>query len=125
MFLDIGNRQRIDDPTSEHIEQHLRNLPDDAPFLILHADEEHFIQATPAGQNFRVEWRQEAQQRFALVPVDRAAEAFLAFRRWDEPALKAFPWRRLSLWNDPYRRVLLAAVVLVVVALISLWSSLR
>ena len=72
-----------------------------------------------------MEWRQEAQQRFALVPLDRAVQAFLAFHRWDEPALKAFPWRRLSLWNDPFRRVVILAVVVVVIALIGLWSSLR
>jgi hypothetical protein len=125
MFLDVGNRQRIDDPTPEQIEHHLRNLPAEAAFVVLNADEEHFIQATPAGGSFRVEWRQEAQQRFALVPVDRAAQAFLAFHRWDEPALKSFPWRRLSLWNDPYLRVVMVAVVLVVIALISLWSFLR
>ena len=125
MFLDVGNRQRIDDPTPEQVEHHLRNLPAGAPFLILNADDEHFIQATPAGERFRVEWRQEAHQRFAIVPVDRAVEAFFAFQRWDEPALKAFPWRRLTLLNDPYRRAVFAAVILLAIALISLWTALR
>jgi hypothetical protein len=62
MFLHIGNGERIDNPTPEQIGHHLRNLPGNAPFLILNADDEHFIQATPAGDLFRVEWRQEAQQ---------------------------------------------------------------
>jgi hypothetical protein len=121
----VGNGQRIDDPTPEQIEHHLGNLSVDAPFLILDADEKCFIQATPRGEGFRVEWRQEAQHRFTQVPVDRAVEAFLAFRRWDEPALKAFPWRRLSVWNDPYRHVVILLVILVVVTLVGLWSSWR
>jgi hypothetical protein len=125
MFLDVANRQRIDDPTPEQIAHHLRNLPAAAPYLILIADDEHFVQATPAGDEFRVEWRQEAQQRFMLVSVDRAEESFLAFQRWDEPTLKAFPWRRLSVFNDPYRRVIIAVAILLVIALISLWSTLR
>ena len=123
MFLEIGNGQRIDDPTPEQIGHHLRNLPADAPFLILNADEEQYVQATPGGEGFRVEWRQEGQHRFTFVSVDRAAEVFLAFRRWDEPALKALPWRRLTLWNDPYRRVVVVAVVVLVVAVIRLLSG--
>ena len=71
MFLNVGDRERIDDPTPEQIAHHLRNLPADAPFLILNADDEQFIQTTPAGDVFRVEWRQEATQRFMLVPLDR------------------------------------------------------
>jgi hypothetical protein len=125
MYLDIANRQRIDDPTPEQIGQSFGSLPADAPFLILNADEEHFIQATPADDGFRVEWRQEAEQRFMIVPTDRALEAFLAFRRWDEPALRAFPWRRLRVWNDPYRYVIVGAAVLMIIALFRLWSAMR
>jgi hypothetical protein len=125
MYFDIGNRQRIDDPTPEQIRHYLRNLPADAPFIILNADEEHFIQAIPAGALFRVEWRQEAQHRFMLVPLDRAEESFMAFRRWDEAGLKAFAWQRLGLFNDPYRRVVIVACVFLAVALICLWSALR
>ncbi len=129
MFLDVANRLRIDDPTPEQIEHHLRNLPADAPFLILDADDEQFIQATQAGDLVRVEWRQEERQRFMFVSIDRAAEAFLAFRRWDEPALAAFPWRRLGLLNDPYRRAVLAGVlavsVLLAAAALRLWSAVR
>ena len=40
MVLKVGDRQRIDDPTPEQIAHHLRNLPAEAPFLILDADDE-------------------------------------------------------------------------------------
>jgi hypothetical protein len=90
MFLDVGNLQRIDDPTPEQVAHHLRNLPPDAPFLILNADDEQFIQATPAGAAWRVEWRQGTMQRFVLVSLDRTEEALRAFLRWDEPASPAF-----------------------------------
>jgi hypothetical protein len=123
MFLNIGNLQSIDDPTPEQIAFRLRNLPADAPFLILDADQEHFIQAMPVRGVFRVEWRQEGQQRFMLVPLERAEEALQAFRRWDEPALMAFPWKRLTVFNDPYRRVIFcfAALALLAVA----WAIVR
>ena len=125
MFLDIGNGERIDNPTPEQIGHYLRNLPGNAPFLILNADDEHFIQATPAGDLFRVEWRQEAQQWFMVVPLDGAVQSFLAFRSWDEQALKAFAWKRLGLLNDPYRRMVLALLIFVAVALVCLWAALR
>ena len=83
------------------------------------------MQATPRGDAFRVEWRQEAQQRFMLVPVDQAEQSFLAFRRWDEPALQSLPWQRLTLLNDPYRRVMIVLLIFVATALVSLWSALR
>jgi hypothetical protein len=72
MFLDVGNLYRIDNPTPGQIAHHLRNLPAEAPFLILNADDRQFIQAMPAGDGFRVEWRQEAEQRFMLAALDRA-----------------------------------------------------
>ena len=43
MFLDIGNIERIDEPTADQIVDRLRNLPVDAPFAVLNADEVLFI----------------------------------------------------------------------------------
>ena len=124
MYLEIGNGQRIDDPTPEQISNHLRMLPHDAPILILNADEEHFIQATPAGGRLRVEWRQEHEQRFMQVSIEEAEAAFHAFQRWDERALAAFPWQRLTIWIDPYRRPIFF-LILMVVGLLVLWFTVR
>jgi len=124
MFLDIGNQQRISDPTMEQVGLSFSNLPADAPFVILDADTEHFIQAMPAGTAWRVEWRQEAEQRFMIVNLDDAEEAFAAFYRWDEAALTSFPWKRLTLWNDPHRQRMFSAITLVIVGLLSLWRAL-
>jgi hypothetical protein len=121
MYLDIGNRQCIDEPTVEQIEFHLRHLPAEAPFVILNADEEQFIQAIPAGDVFRVEWRQEAQHRFMLCPIDRAEQAFQAFRHWDETALNEFPWRRLTVFNDPYCRCMVIGLIALAILVLSLW----
>jgi hypothetical protein len=129
MFLDVGHRERFDDPTPEQIGHHLRSLSAEAPFVVLHSDDAQFIQATPEGDGLRVEWRQEAEQRFMLVPVERAEQSFLAFRRWDEAALGAFPWRRLRAYNDPYRLVAFALAALTAIAVIGaalrVWSAVR
>jgi hypothetical protein len=125
MFLDVGKHPRIDEPTAERVAAGFHDLPADARFLILHADEEHFIQATPVGDSWRVEWRQESRQRFMLVGLQQAQEAFFAYLRWDEPALKSFPWKRLTLFNDPFRRAIFLALALLVVALLSVWFELR
>lgn len=125
MFLDVGNQQRFDNPTPEQVCHALRNLPMDAPFLILDADDEQFVQAAPEGGGWRIEWRQEGEQRFMIASLQRVEEVFAAFLRWDEPALTLLPWKRLTLWNDPCRRPLFFAVGLLVIALAALWSALR
>ena len=81
--------------------KHLRHLPADAPFLILSADENLFIQVMPHGSAYRVEWRQEDDHRFTIVPLERAEELFAAFLKWDEPALTAASWKRLRWYNGP------------------------
>jgi hypothetical protein len=125
MYLTVGNNQRIDEPTAEQIAWHLNHLPSDAPFLILNADAEHFLQATPVGDAVRVEWRQESHQRYMLVTRDQAEQLFDAFRRWDEPSLSAFPWKRLGMLNDPYRRLPFVLFVLAAIALVRLWFALK
>ena len=126
MYLDVGNRLRIDDPTPEQVAHHLSRLPADAPFLVLNADAEHFVQAASLPSDttgrLRVEWRQESRQSYMLAPAAGAERALLAFLRWDEPALRAMPWRRLSLWNDPHRQVVLAVAILVVIVIVRVWA---
>ena len=116
MILDIGNLERIENPTAEQIIHYLRHLASDS-FLILDADAQLFIQATLArGGRYRVEWRQEDVQRFAIVPLEQAEALLLAFARWDEAGLEAVKWRRLGLLNDPYRRsILLGSLFLLAV----------
>src|SRR5262249_16283700 len=100
--------------------QHLRNLPADAPFLILNADVEHFLQATPVdgGERFRVEWRREREHRFMIVASEVAERAFAAFTRRDEPALRSFPWKRMGYWQDAHRWALALVGIFIVVELI-------
>ena len=93
-------------------------------FVILNADDEQFVQATPEGGAWRIEWRQEREQRFMIASLQRAEEAFAAFLRWDEAAMTSLPWKRLRLWNDPYRRLVFVVVVFVIVALATIWSVL-
>lgn len=125
MLLNVGNDQLIEDPTPEQIGRYLRDPPADAPFVILESDHERYVQATPAGDAFRVEWRQETLHRFMLAPADVAEQALLAFRRCDEPALETFPWRRLRPWNDPHRGFAIAAVIAFAILVLSLWAAWR
>ena len=119
MYLEVGTRERIDHPTPQQIGHHLRNLPAEAPFLILNGDAEMFLQATPAqGDRFRVEWRQEREHRFMIVAPEVAERAFAAFVRWDEPALRSFPWKRMGFWQSPYRWALALFVIFIVVELL-------
>ena len=125
MFLDVGNLERIDDPTDDQIADGLRNLPIAAPFAILNADEELYIETTPDGGGYRVELRQGSATRFAFLTFGKVESVFKAFRRWDESAIEAVQWDRLSAWNDPYKRLLFVAVAMIVIAAFSIWSSLR
>ena len=130
MYLEVGNRLRIDDPTPEQVSHHLSHLPADAPFLILNADAEHFVQATSlpadAGGRLRVEWRQESRQSYMLAPAADAKRALLAFLRWDEAELRTMPSKGLSLRNDPYRQLVLAVALVAVIAILrGVWAVWR
>jgi hypothetical protein len=128
MFLDIGNIERIDDPTPEQISARLRDLSNGGQFLILDADAEHFIQASQVRDAIRVEWLQEGEQRFMVVSLSLAIEAFDAFRRWDEAALQSFTWRRVTPWNDPYlsaEYLGYLALALIAITLLTLWVNWR
>ena len=124
MYLEVGTRERIDDPTPQQIGHHLRNLPADAPFLILEVDVESFVQAIPAeGDRFRVEWRQEREHRFMIVAPEVAERAFAAFVRWDETALRSFPWKRMGFWQNPYRWAVALLGIFIVVELLRIgWA---
>jgi hypothetical protein len=134
MYLDVGGQQRIDDPTPEQIAHHLRNLPAaDAPFVVLCADDDQYIQATvpppaakpgAAGDSRWVEWRQETRRRYAVVPLAQAEEAFLAYRRFDEDAVLRLPWRRLTVFNDVHRRWVFALVIFLAYVLYRLVDAL-
>ena len=66
----------------------------------------------------------EGRLRFVLLPVDRAEAALLAFHRWDEAALNTFPWRRLTVFNDPNIGVVVSITIVLVIAVIRLVSML-
>lgn len=125
MFLDVGNTERIDDPTDDQIADRLRNLPVAAPFAILNADDELYMQTTPEGGGYRVELRQGSATRFAVLTLGQVEALFRAFRRWDAATIEAVQWNRLSAWNDRYRRLIFVAIGAIVVAAALVWSWLR
>lgn len=125
MVLDVGNIERIDDPTDDQIADRLRILPIPAPFAILSADDELYIQTTPADGGYRVELRQGSTTRFAVLTLGQVESLFKAFRRWDEPVIEAVQWKHLTVWNDPYRGLIFLMIAVIVIAAVSIWSSLR
>jgi hypothetical protein len=118
MQLEIGGTERIEYPSAAQIDWHVRHLPIWTPFAILSGDAEVYIQATPAGDRYRVELRQGELHRYAIVSTDCAVELFLAFHRWDEPAIDRQEWRRLTRFNHlrTPSRILVLLVLAVLVA---------
>jgi hypothetical protein len=132
MILDVGNVLRIEAPSPDQVRHHLRNLPLEAPFLILSDEDDHdrFIQTRPYSGGYRVEWRDRAERRHALVTLDRAEDLLCAYLRRDEPALRGgAEWRALRWYNDPYVGLIAAAVVvaaiLTVILAAEVWHMIR
>jgi len=127
MVLDIGNVERIDNPSSEQLSHYLRFMPPTAPFLVLSASDDTFMQATPRGDAYRVEYRTGKRHRFMHVPLDRAVELLNAFRTGDRELDALADWRRLSVFTDStYPNALWPIVIMILVAAaLSLWSALH
>ena len=127
MLLEVGNAKRISDPTPEQIDHYLRFMPPQSPFLILSAATDRFMQATPAGDLYRVELRQGKRQYYAHVSLEAAARLFQTFGRGDQAAAPGVAWRRLRVFNDPYNPAVLAAWValLIGLAVIGVWTGSR
>jgi hypothetical protein len=125
--LDVGNVERIDAPSAEHVRHFLRFMPPDAPYVILAAADDSCIQATPDGEGYRVEYRDGKRQYFALVSYEQAARLFEAYRTGEQSIRQAVPWRRLSVMNDPYHpaRLVVLALMLITLAALGVWFALR
>jgi hypothetical protein len=107
MILHIGERVQVENPTSDEVASHVRNLTPELPYLRLEADGAQYLQVALRKGAYWIEWRQERAHRCVVTSVNEAQALFEAYLRRDEPALAAAPWRRLTLFNDPYRRLLL------------------
>ena len=128
MTLDVGDIDRIDDPTAEQVRQFLRVLPARSPFLILTAADGFFIQATHAdGDAYRVEYRELDRQWHGRVDFDAAVDVFERFRRGDDSFRRVVRWRRLRVWNDPHSPLVVAILAVPMLALAGwgVWEMLR
>ena len=113
MIFHIGERIQVENPTAEEVASHIRNLTPELPYLRLDANAEQYLQVTLRKEKYWIEWRQESTHRYVVTSADEAQALFAAFLRWDEPALAAASWRPLTLFNDPYRRLLLVLILAV------------
>jgi hypothetical protein len=112
MTLDVGNVHHIENPTADAVQQHLRHLPRQAPFLTLSKDDKRFIQAKPYSGGYRVEWHDGRESRRALATMDATEKLMLAYLRGDDSAvLRDTKWRQLSVYNDPFYWLLAAGAV--------------
>jgi hypothetical protein len=127
MILDVGNVERIENPSAEQVEHYLGFMPPQSPFVILDASDDRFIQAAPGDEGYRVEYREEGRMYFVDVPFEQAVKLFEAYRSGDESFKDAVPWRPLRLrnvWVSNAMVIVLIALLLCVLAL-GVWSELR
>jgi len=127
MLLCVGNSEQIDNPSEEQVRHFLRYMQPGAPFVILNVDDDHFMQATPDGDVYRVEVRKGKRLFFTHVPVDKAAQLFESFRTDSTAYEQAASWHRLSVLNDRYRvgASILLALVFATVGVMAVWTIVR
>ena len=127
MTLEIGNVERIENPSPDQVRHFLRFMPASAPYVILSSGDDSFIQAAPDGDDYRVEYRLDGRQYFARVPFEQAAELFEAFRAGDDTYRHAAPWRPLTVMNNPRHPAVLVGLVLIIVlvAVLQIYSFFR
>ncbi len=115
--------ERIDHPTPEDVRHHLQHLPKDAPFLILSADEELYIQVALFGNGYRVELRQGGVHRYVLVSLAGAEELVQAFLGWDQSQIESVVWTRLKWWDRHSRAIVITLIAFTFA--IGLWRCWR
>ncbi len=127
MNLEVGNVERIEDPSGEQVDHYLRFMPPHAPFIILTAGENFFMQAIVAEDGYRVEYREGKCQFYANVSLEQASALLEAFRQGDDQFRKMAAWHRLGVLNDPYSLVPVVIVVLLLVRVtgIQVWKFLQ
>jgi hypothetical protein len=138
MLLDVGTALRVEDPQPEQLRHHLRDLPLEAPFLILSeqvdgasdVDVDRFIQTRPYSGGYRVEWRDGTHYRHALVSLAGAEDLLCAYLRRDDAALRGgAEWHALRWYNDPYYGLiaagLICAAILTVLLAAEVWHMIR
>ena len=119
MYLDIGNIDRIDDPSPEQIGYYLRHLPRQSPFLILNADEELYLKRHQSEAN--TEWRsagKTAAVRPALTrPRGRIVSSFPSLGRACNSGSGVASF---AVWTDPFSNAALCVVLCLAVVLADL-----
>ena len=127
MMLDVGDVERIEQPSAEQVRHFLRFMPPKSPFVILSASDDSFIQARPHGESYRVEYHQNGRRQFVQMPFEQAVRLFEAFRTGDDSFHHAVAWSRLSVLNDPYHPAVLVvlALLLIAFAVFSIWRALK
>lgn len=126
--LQVGNVERISGPSAEQVRHYLRFMPPTAPFIILARDEDTFMQATPIGVRYRVEYREQGIQRYLLTSPDEAEKLLESYRVEDASFVHRVAWRRLGFFSDPYSfmwRAIIFCLISVAAAAWGIWSLLR
>ena len=116
MRLDLGNVQIIQNPSADELRHYLRFMPAEAPFIILEAAQEYFLQATCEWGGYYVEYRENGRAFCATMKYEDAAIAFELFRIGDESFKTAIPWSRKIDFDNRYTR---GGLVLVIAGMIA------
>jgi hypothetical protein len=116
MTLEIGDAEKIQNPTAEQIRHSLRSVPPAAPFIILFADDIHFMQAAPEGDEYRVEYRDDQGQWYVEVPYETAAALLEQYRAGDAGFRTAAAWQRMSAVEVGSSKLVVAMLVLIMIA---------
>jgi hypothetical protein len=117
MTLEIGDAEKIQNPTGEQIRHYLKFMPPAAPFVILSADESRFMQAVAIADEYRVEYRDEQGQWWAQVPYEQAAALFEQYGAGDNGFRSAVAWRRMNAVELGSNKVVIAMLALIILAI--------
>ena len=126
--LHAGNVERISGPSAEQVRHYLRFMPPTSPFIILARDEGTFMQATPIGGRYRVEYREQGVHRYLLTSPDEAGKLLESYRVDDASFVHRVAWRRIGFFSDPHsfmRPAILFCLMGVAAAAWGIWSMLR
>ncbi len=86
------------------------------------------MQATPIGDRYRVEYREQGIQRFLLTTPDEAEKLLESYRVEDASFAHRVAWRRLGFFSDP-DSFMWPAIVLCLISVTAaawgIWSLLR
>lgn len=128
MILEIGDADKISDPSAEQLRRGLEQVSTDAPFLVLAKADDEFIQCIDTGVGYRIEHHSAGEAVFTVVPVEKARVLFESYRAGDDRFRTDASWEPFDYRAPKVSPILLivlgiALLVLIAYGIFSFWRS--